>query len=187
MVDEVVVDLSGDGALETAHDVELGQALVGAPLHIDLGGLMAVHTDQGDAPQGMVGVAIATPVKAVTIGPPRGGGQRGHATQPREGGLAAQPPRVVPSGHQQLPSGVQANAGQGQQRWRGRADQLGELDIEGVQFRLQVGQRRARVRRALVADSGSRRGPGRRARQARASALVVWERRGWLRSSWGAA
>jgi hypothetical protein len=98
---------------------------------------MAVHADQGDAPQGMVGVAIATPVEPVTIGPPRGGGQRGHATQPSEGGLAAKPPRDVSSGHQQLPGGVQANAGQGQQRRRGRADQLGELDIQGVQFRLQ--------------------------------------------------
>ncbi len=67
MIDEVVVDLSGDVALETAHDVELGQALSGAPLHMGLCGLMAVHADQGDAPQGMVGVPIATPVEAVEL------------------------------------------------------------------------------------------------------------------------
>ena len=98
---------------------------------------MAAHADQGDTPQGMVGVPIATRVEAVTIGPPRGGGQRGHPTRPREGGLTAQPPWVVSSGHQQLPGAVQADAG--------------------------------------------------RARQARASALVVWERRNWLRNSSRAA
>jgi hypothetical protein len=34
---EVLVDLAGDVALETAQDVELGQALFGAPLDIGLG------------------------------------------------------------------------------------------------------------------------------------------------------
>ena len=58
LVEEVVVDLAGDGALAAAQDVELGQPLLGVPLHRELGGLMAGHVDQGDAPQGMVGVAI---------------------------------------------------------------------------------------------------------------------------------
>jgi hypothetical protein len=85
----------------------------------------------------MVGVAIATPVEPVTIGPPRGGGQRGHATQPSEGGLAAQPPRVVSSGHQQLPGGVQAMPGRANSAGAAVLTSLAESDIQGVQFRLQ--------------------------------------------------
>jgi hypothetical protein len=40
---EVVVDLSGDVALQAGHDVELGQALVGAPLDIGPGRWVAAH------------------------------------------------------------------------------------------------------------------------------------------------
>jgi hypothetical protein len=53
----------------------------------------------------------------------RGGG-RGATPRPSDGSLAAQPPRVVAGRHQQLPGGVQANAGPGQQRWCGRAAHL---------------------------------------------------------------
>ena len=49
-VGEVVVDLAGDVALQTAHDVELGQALFGPPLDIGPGRWVAAHPDQGNAP-----------------------------------------------------------------------------------------------------------------------------------------
>ena len=69
---EVVVDLAGDVALQTAHDVELGQALFGAPLHIGPGWWVTVHADQGDAPQGVVGLTVAATVEAVAVGAARG-------------------------------------------------------------------------------------------------------------------
>src|SRR5215468_614788 len=47
-------DLAGDVALEAAQDLFLGLALGGASGYVVLGGLVAVHADQGDAPQGAV-------------------------------------------------------------------------------------------------------------------------------------
>ena len=64
-VGEVVVDLAGDVALQTAHDVELGQALFGAPLDIGPGRWVAAHADQGDAPQGVVGSAVPAAVDSL--------------------------------------------------------------------------------------------------------------------------
>jgi hypothetical protein len=88
-VGEVVVDLAGDGALQTAHDVELGQSLLGAPLDIGPSGWVAVHADQGDAPQGMVGPAVTAPVEPMAVGTARGRRDGGGAAQMREGGLGA--------------------------------------------------------------------------------------------------
>jgi hypothetical protein len=42
--------------------------LLGAALDVGLGGWVAVHADQGDAPQGVVGVAVAAPVEPVAVG-----------------------------------------------------------------------------------------------------------------------
>ena len=169
-----MVDLSGDVALETAHDVELGQALLGAPLHIGLGGLMAGHADQGDAPQGMVGESIATPVEAVTIGPPEeaGSGATPHsrakaASLPSRPGLSPAVTSSCPAVSRPMP---------------GRANSAGAAALTSLVSSTSRAsssacrwcQRRARARRAaLVAEAGSRSGPGRRARQARASALVA--------------
>jgi hypothetical protein len=73
----VVVDLAGDVALQTAHDVELGQALLGPPFHIDPGLRVAAHPDQGDPPQGVVSVAVTTAIQPVAVGAARGRGDRG--------------------------------------------------------------------------------------------------------------
>ena len=64
----LVVDLAGDVALEAGQDVEFGQALFGAALDIGLGGWVAVHCGQGDAPQGIVGPAVPSPVEPVAVG-----------------------------------------------------------------------------------------------------------------------
>ena len=77
----MLVDLAGDVALETAQDVQLGQALFGPPINIGPGRCVAVHTDQGDAPQGVVGAAVAAPVEPVAVGAARGGGDGGGAAQ----------------------------------------------------------------------------------------------------------
>jgi hypothetical protein len=111
----VVVDLAGDVALEAAQDVELGQALLGAPFHVGPGRWVAAHPDQGDAPQGVVGLAVAAAVESVAVGAARGRGDGGGAAQVGEGGLAMEPLGVVAGGDQQLPGGVDPDPGQGDQ------------------------------------------------------------------------
>jgi hypothetical protein len=107
---EVVVDLAGDGALEAAHDVELGQALVGPPLDIGPGRWVAAHADQGDAPQGVVGAAVTSPVEAVAVGAGRGRRDRGGTTQMRKGRL-----RAEPLGHSARPVGASSPPAAGRQ------------------------------------------------------------------------
>jgi len=48
------MDLAGNLALEAAQDLFLGSALGGASGDVFLGGLVAVHADQGDPPQGAI-------------------------------------------------------------------------------------------------------------------------------------
>ena len=108
---EVLVDLAGAGALQAAQDVELGEPLVGPALDIRPGRWRAVPADQGDAPQGVVGVAVAAPVESVAVGAARGRRDGGGAAQMGEGGLGAEPLGVVAGGDQQLPGGVDPTPG----------------------------------------------------------------------------
>ena len=94
---EVVVDLAGDVALQAAHDVELGQALVGPPLDIGPGRWVAAHPDRRDPPQGVVSPAIAAAMQPVAVGAARGRGDGGGAAQMREGGLATPPLGLSPA------------------------------------------------------------------------------------------
>jgi hypothetical protein len=94
-----------------AGDVELGQALFGPPLDIGRGRWVAVHPDQRDAPQGVVGPAVAAAVQPVAVGAARGCRDRDGAAQMRQGGLRAQPLGVVARGDQQLPGGVDPDPG----------------------------------------------------------------------------
>jgi hypothetical protein len=61
----------GNVPLEAAHDLGLGLALGGAPGHVVLGLLVTAHTDQRDAPQGAVSLAIPATVQpgAGSFGP----------------------------------------------------------------------------------------------------------------------
>jgi hypothetical protein len=56
---EVGVGFAGEIAFEAAEDFGLGLAFGGAAGDVVLGGLVAVHPDQGDPPQGAVGVAVS--------------------------------------------------------------------------------------------------------------------------------
>jgi hypothetical protein len=60
--------LAGDVALEAAQDLFLGSAYGDPAGDVVLGGLVAVHADEGDAPQGAVGVAVAAVVQPVPVG-----------------------------------------------------------------------------------------------------------------------
>jgi len=70
-------DFAGDVALEAAHDLGLGLALGSAASHVVPGGLVAAHADQGDAPQGAVGLPVAAAVQPVPVSPPGGDRDRG--------------------------------------------------------------------------------------------------------------
>jgi len=127
---------AGDVALEAAHDLGLGLAFGGAAGDVVLGGLMAAHADQGDAPQGAVGLAVAAAVQPVPVGAAGGDGYRGGSAEPGEGGFRAQPVRVVPGGDQELPGGVHADAGQRDEFGSGGGDQRGELRVQVVDLGL---------------------------------------------------
>jgi len=65
------MDLAGNLALEAAQDLFLGSALGGASGDVFLGGLVAVHADQGDPPQGAI-----CPASPPRCSPRRGAGGR---------------------------------------------------------------------------------------------------------------
>jgi len=175
---EVVVDLAGDVALQPAHDVELGQALVGPLLDIDPGRWVAVHADQGDAPQGMVGSAVAAAIASVAVGAARGRRDGSGAAQVREGSLGAQPlglsPAVTsscPAVSTRLRAARPARAAAATSSWSWRSSRSSSA--------WSCCQRRARVHRvALVAAVGLVKGPGRIAAQALTRALVLPPSRG---------
>lgn len=107
-----------------------------------------MHADQGDTPQGAVGLAVAAAVESVAVAAAGGYGDRGGAAEPG-GCFGAEPVRVVPGGDQELPGGLHSDAGQGEQFGSDSADQRGELGVEVVDLRLQ---------RLLAAGQGAQRG-----------------------------
>src|SRR5260221_2768775 len=93
-VAELVVDLAGDVALQAADDLFPGQPFLGAPLDVGAGGRVAragAHPGDHDPPQGVVSLAVAAAVEAMTADLPRGGGDRRDGAQVRPGAFAAQP------------------------------------------------------------------------------------------------
>ena len=86
-VGEELVDFAGDVAFEAAEDLSAGLALRGAPGGVGLGALVAAEADHGDAPEGVVGLAVAASVQPVAHGAPRGGFDGGGAAERGEGSL----------------------------------------------------------------------------------------------------
>src|SRR5277367_2027315 len=68
---QVVADLAGDVALQAADDLFLGQSFVGAPGDVGAGGGVVAHPGDDDPPQGVVGLAVAAGIEAVTADLPR--------------------------------------------------------------------------------------------------------------------
>jgi hypothetical protein len=62
------VDLAGHVAFQAADDLALGQSLGGAAGDVGLGPRVVVHADQDDAPQRVVGLAVAAPIEPVPAG-----------------------------------------------------------------------------------------------------------------------
>jgi hypothetical protein len=63
-----VEDLTRDVALEAADDLLLGEALGGSAGHVVLGRLVPAQAPDDDAPQGIVGLAVAAAVESVASG-----------------------------------------------------------------------------------------------------------------------
>ena len=92
---------------------------------------MAVHADQGDAPERAVGVAVAAAMQPVPVGPAGGHRDRRDAAQAGEGPLGPQTrPGLSPGGDQKLPGGVHADAGQGGLLRRNSRDERDELHVQ---------------------------------------------------------
>jgi hypothetical protein len=118
-------------SLEAADDVALGLAFRLAPGRIGLGLLVAREPDHGDAPQGMVGLAIARSVESVPDSHARGGLDRRHPAHGGEGCLVAQAFGVATGGDEQNGGHVGPHAQGGAQSRIGLGRQIIE---DGAEF-----------------------------------------------------
>lgn len=66
-------DLPGNEPFEAAEDLPLGEAFLGAFGGVGLGWLMPAESDDSDAVQGCIGLPVAAPVQAMTVGLARAG------------------------------------------------------------------------------------------------------------------
>jgi hypothetical protein len=104
------VDLAGDVALQATHDLALGLPLGGAPCDVLLGWLMPRHPRHHDAVKRRVGLAITTTVESVAGHLARGRLYGRGTAEHREGGLGAQPARVVAGSDEKCTSRAGADA-----------------------------------------------------------------------------
>src|SRR5262245_35374563 len=95
---ELAVDLAGDVALEDTDDLFGGASLLVAPLDVEPGAGVGAHAGDDDAPEGVVGLAVAAPIQPVTDNLAAGGFYGGHPAQVGPGGLGAKPLGVVAGG-----------------------------------------------------------------------------------------
>ena len=113
-VGEESVDLSGYVAFEAADDLAAGFAFGAAPCGVVAAALVAGESHGGDAPEGVVGVAVAAAVQSVSHGGPRGRLDGAGAAERGEGGFAAHATGVVAGGDEQRGGDGGADAGRGQ-------------------------------------------------------------------------
>src|SRR5829696_876473 len=106
-------------ALEDADDLTGRLALEAATGDVVLGRLVRRHAGDHDAVEGVVGPAVTAAVEAVAPDLARGGFAWSNPTQVGEGGVVAQPFRVVTGDDEQLGGDVEADAVHAQQTGRG--------------------------------------------------------------------
>ena len=85
--------------LRQRREVLGGLALGGSPLGVDAGGGIDAQSGQGDAPQGVVGLAVAASVQPVADGLARGGLRRADPAQARSSVASAEVRGWGPDGH----------------------------------------------------------------------------------------
>ena len=96
---------------------------------VDAGALIGAHAGEHDAPQGVVGLPVATSVEPVADGLAGRGVDRGDTAEVGEGRLGGDPFGVVAGGEQQG-GGVHADARQLEEARGGRSNETGELTVE---------------------------------------------------------
>ena len=124
--DQGVVDLTGEVALDAAHNLGFGQAFLGPPFDIGTGAGTEPHPDDNGQVQRLVGVAVAAAVQPVPAGLAGAGRDGGDSAQVGEGSLAAQPLGVLAGGNEQLAGMVVADREQLQEPGSGPTDEGGQ-------------------------------------------------------------
>src|SRR5215208_4027116 len=107
---EGAVEISGDVALQTAHDVLLAQALGGPPGDVGTGRRVALHADEADGVQGGVGLSVAASVQPVAVDFAAGGWNRVYSAESGEGRFADETVGVASGGDHQGGGDVAADA-----------------------------------------------------------------------------
>src|SRR4051812_20853708 len=88
---KVVVDLAGDEALEAAEGLSLSESFVHPTFDVGAGSRVAGHAGDDDAPERGVGLAVATPVEAMSLLFAAAGVDRCGPAEVGKGGFAAEP------------------------------------------------------------------------------------------------
>ena len=125
------MDFAGDVAFEAADGVAGGFAFAGAPRGVGLGAGVVAEADHGDAPEGLVGVAVAAAVEAVAGGLPAGGLDGAGAAEGGEGCVAVEALGVVAGGDEECGGCVGSDAVGGEQGGVGGSAQGAEFAVEG--------------------------------------------------------
>ena len=94
-------DFASNIAFETTDDLSLAHSLSGAALHIRLGSVVITKSDQDDAIESLIGLAVATAVQPVPVGLAGGRRYRIHPAEGDEGSLGAKALRVAAGRDQQ--------------------------------------------------------------------------------------
>src|SRR5262245_31178969 len=102
VLEERVVDLPGNEALQTTDDVLLGQSLRRAPRQVVDRRLMPAEPHDHDAVERSVGLPVAATVETMSMRHAARRGDRTRPTQLREGRLGSDPPGIVAGDDEQL-------------------------------------------------------------------------------------
>ena len=112
--DEDVVDLAGDVAFQASDDLGFGQAFLGAAFGVGAAaGVVAEPVEHHDV-EGVVGVAVAAAVEAVSVGAAAAGRDRGDAAQVGERGFGGDPVGVVAGAGEELAGDFGPDTGEGE-------------------------------------------------------------------------
>ena len=93
--------LAGEAAFEATDHLGLAHAFGSAAAHVCLGSFVVTQSDDYDAMERRIGLAVAAAVEAMAVGPARGSRYGVHSAQGGEGGLGAETLGVAASGHEQ--------------------------------------------------------------------------------------
>ncbi len=130
-IGEDIEDLASDVAFQASQDLAVGFTLFAPAAHVGRGRRVVVgQADHGDAPQGVVGLAIAAAVESVTDGLTGGRLNRTGTAQGGERGLGVHTIGVVTSGNRQRRGDLRPDPVGCQQRRVRLGAQAGDVTVE---------------------------------------------------------